>query len=209
MSDNETEFSTGKYALPKFWDSKYQEYPGCYEWYCCYSDIREQLLQYVSKEHKILYIGAGTSYLAIEMNKEGFNNISCMDVSEEACKQMMEKISTKNYKVDYYLDNVFAMKAESGSFDIIIDKGLLDSLVCKEDCNSDIEKMMNEINRVLCRQGKYLCISHTNDRSIYFKKNNIWTDNIEVIDLSINNQIEGNNNIKNIDSPYLHVITKP
>ena len=48
----------------------------------------------------------------------------------------------------------------SNEFNIVIDKGTLDSILCGDDSEANTEIMMSEINRVLCKDGYYICISY-------------------------------------------------
>ncbi len=49
---------------------------------------------------------------------------------------------------------------EDGRFNIVFDKGTLDSLLCAENAAGNVEKMLNEIYRVLSGNGVYVCISY-------------------------------------------------
>lgn len=57
-----------------------------------------------------------------------------------------------------------------GEFNIVIDKGTLDSILCGENANPLADKMINEIYRVLDKNGVFICISYSNEdsRKVYF-----------------------------------------
>lgn len=84
------------------------------------------------------------------------------------------------------------MKYPNESYDIILEKGLLDSILCKRDPEQDIAKMLKEIYRVLTKKGIYICVSHgePKKREIYFDKS-LWEVIIEVPSLSL--EIENEN----------------
>ncbi len=50
-----------------------------------------------------------------------------------------------------------------GLYNTVIDKGTLDSILCAENARVQIEKMMNEIYRVLDDNGVFICISYGNE----------------------------------------------
>ena len=62
--------------------------------------------------------------------------------------------------------DVRELEFENESFDVVIDKGLLDSILVKKLIKSgnysilNSEKMLNEIYRVLRQKGIYICISY-------------------------------------------------
>lgn len=45
-------------------------------------------------------------------------------------------------------------------FNIVLDKGTLDSVLCGDNSVPNAEKMMQEIFRVLCPRGVYICITY-------------------------------------------------
>jgi len=63
------------------------------------------------------------------------------------------------------------MKSFSNNqFNIVIDKGTLDSILCTENASTLVEKMIDEIYRVLDDNGIFICISYGNEdtRKAYF-----------------------------------------
>ena len=46
------------------------------------------------------------------------------------------------------------------SFDVVIDKSLLDALICGGGALANTQMMMDEIYRVLTPTGVYICVSH-------------------------------------------------
>lgn len=57
------------------------------------------------------------------------------------------------------------------TFDCIIDKGLLDSVLCGAYSKQNSKKMLREISRVLKKKGYYICVSYGDPdiRSHYFE----------------------------------------
>ena len=56
--------------------------------------------------------------------------------------------------------DVKQLKFENATFDVVIDKSLLDAMVCGDGAVENIGRMMSEIYRVLTPEGSYFCISH-------------------------------------------------
>ena len=51
----------------------------------------------------------------------------------------------------------------NGSFNVVFDKALLDSILCGENALPIVDKMINEIYRVLFNGGYYIVISNGNE----------------------------------------------
>jgi EEF1A lysine methyltransferase 4 len=61
---------------------------------------------------------------------------------------------------------------QNDQFNIIIDKGTLDSILCGENSIPIGEKMMAEVYRILAPGGTFICISYgdENNRKSFFVK---------------------------------------
>ena len=189
-----------------------------YEWYLSYPDFSHLVSKVVLREDKILHVGAGTSSkillidLSFDMEKDGYSNIVSTDISDNCIEFMNERVKTKGKNLSYLKSNVTNMNFENESFDVVVEKGLLDSLLCKENGIADAEQMIKEIYRVLGKRGRYLSISHSSERSVHFK---CQTWDIQVIPLSLKNAVEfdkkENNKLNNKQEKaehYLYVMTK-
>merc|ERR1712146_312188 len=52
------------------------------------------------------------------------------------------------------------MDLPDGSFDIVLDKATLDSILCGDGAASGGHKLLSEVSRVLAPEGAYVCVSH-------------------------------------------------
>merc|ERR1719376_313584 len=52
------------------------------------------------------------------------------------------------------------MELPDRKFNVVVDKGTLDSLLCGERSTHNAQKALMEISRVLQPNGVYICISH-------------------------------------------------
>lgn len=110
----------------------------------------------------------------------GYKKIISTDISQFIVNQMNE-ILYNRIGLLYEVDDVLNMKYEQGSYDAIIDKAVMDSLLCKKDVDSDITKMMKEAYRVLSPQGTYIIVSHGHQkiRECYFDKS-MWEWSVHI-----------------------------
>ena len=148
------------YGSQEFWNQRYKKELIPYDWYLEYEDFRNYLIPILKKydKPKILYIGCGTSLLGYHMYLEGYQNIYNIDCSEELINKLNERTdrpSTVKYK-QCLCEN---LSFPDGLFDVIIDKGTLDSVMCSEQALEKSRKMIQEIYRCLKSNGIYLCLS--------------------------------------------------
>ena len=74
-------------------------------------------------------MGAGNSRLSEEMYEEGYNTITNIDISNVCVKAMKEKYKEKGENFKYLLMDVKAMDFPEASFDAVVDKATLDSVL--------------------------------------------------------------------------------
>jgi ubiquinone/menaquinone biosynthesis C-methylase UbiE len=70
---------------------------------------------------------------------------------------------------------------KNGEFNVVVDKGTLDSLLCGDNSEPNAIKMLNEIHRVLTHNGVYICITYGAEESRlkYFVKYILIQKNLE------------------------------
>ncbi len=68
------------------------------------------------------------------------------------------------------MDVLDMSELSSGEFNIVLDKGTLDSVLCGDNSVPNAEKMMQEIYRILSPGGFYICITYGDEehRKKYF-----------------------------------------
>lgn len=63
-------------------------------------------------------------------------------------------------KLSYSHMDARSLAYEDDSFDVVVDKGCLDSILCGEDGAFGAKKLFQEINRVLTPKGVYICVTY-------------------------------------------------
>ena len=123
-------------------------------------------------------VGCGNSRLSEELYEEGFEDITNIDFSTKVITQMEEKNKVKYPKMSYKVMDALDMKEfQTGSFNVILDKGTLDSILCGDDSGSNVQTLINEIYRVLAPGGRYICITYGDPehRKKYYETQN-WSN---------------------------------
>ena len=148
------------YGRPEYWDLRYQKDPEPLEWHqLSWPGLKESFSAYVKPEHHILNVGCGNSVLSEEMFEDGFRDITNIDVSAVVIKAMQDRYQDKSGMVFKQMD-CRRMDFNDGSFETVIDKALLDSIVCGEGSTVNAHKYLSEVSRVLSSSGTLILVSH-------------------------------------------------
>ena len=112
----------------------------------------------------ILLVGTGNSALPRILH-DAFDSpvrITCLDYSPVCVEMIRSMYSDLCPNMDFVLGDATRLKEtlDSQMYDVIIDKGLLDALMCGEGFDSDLEKLMGGIDAVLTQRdwGMYVLV---------------------------------------------------
>ncbi|KAK8966943.1 hypothetical protein KSP40_PGU012452 [Platanthera guangdongensis] len=155
--------STGTHAYgePSYWDQRYRQDTGPFDWYQKYKRLAPLFDLYIRRSHRVLLVGCGNSTLGEDMASDGYLDIVNIDISSVVVEAMRQKYEDKP-ELKYITMDVRDMSAfESSSFDAVIDKGTLDSLMCGQNAHDNATKMLDEIGRVLKNNGVYILVDRT------------------------------------------------
>jgi len=149
-----------QYGKSDYWNERYTRETDPFDWYQRYDALGSIFKKYMKPTDKILVVGCGNSRLSEDMYKDGYKNITNIDISGVVIKAMEQKhkdYSGMTYKV---MDVTSMPEYAAGSFDVIIDKGTLDAVLCGEGSVSSCDKMLSEISRVLKAGGTFLMVTY-------------------------------------------------
>ena len=143
-----------------------------YEWHASVSNdmIVEKILRLENQKGKIgstLFIGCGNSHLPRKFYDacHGKARITCLDYSQP-CLDILKSLHSKDCPNMMFVNaNVLELSKvfceSSQKFDIIVDKGLLDALMCTENWSSTVKQLIKEIISVIeVNGGTYILISY-------------------------------------------------
>ena len=151
------------YGDPEFWEERYGADPDAsFDWYQPYDTLRPFLMPYLSvrPNFEVLVAGCGNSPLPAQLSDDGFENISCVDVSQTVIDQMSKRYAD-NSDLDYWQADMTSLEVvPNESFDVVFDKALLDALLCGEESFDKALMMLGEVHRVLKPGGHYICLSY-------------------------------------------------
>lgn len=200
------DFAMGSYGEPQYWNTRYHDKNTQFDWYLTYRNPRVRDLlrkQFKDAESKILQIGCGNSRLAEQLHEDGFKHVTSVDISEVVIAQMKERCASKPELVFDHQD-VRKLDFNSEYFDVAIDKGTMDSLLCGEDSFTNVHEMLKEVSRVLVPGGVFVVVSYglPTSRLVHLEKPEFnWTAEHFEIDKEIGAEDKGT-------SYHVYVLTK-
>ncbi|KAH7815386.1 putative Endothelin-converting enzyme 2 B (Ece2B) [Monocercomonoides exilis] len=150
----------GQYGEQKYWEERYNTEQAPFDWYLRYQHLKPLLAPFMTDESCILDIGCGSSKLAEELYDDGKKNIKCIDYSANIINKMQDANISARPEIDWAEMDVKAMSFDDETFDLIIDKGTSDAILCGTDSYAQLSSMLKEVSRVLKKGGVYVVITY-------------------------------------------------
>ena len=109
----------------------------------------------------LLCVGCGDSSFSADLYDQGFTNVCSTDVSEVVIDRMKEAPdSLSRPSLRWCVDDACASSFADGAFDAVLDKGLIDCLMCESQ--EAVAKAVVEAGRVLRPGGRHIVLCFTN-----------------------------------------------
>lgn len=138
-------------SMYDLWEQIYRKETKTYKWKPSDSVVSFRPILKDISAHKVLDLGCGTGRNAIYLGKEGFIVVG-IDISKTALQVAEQKIENEDLQnVILVYGDIASLPFPSQHFDAIISINVI-----HHNKISDIEKMVNEIYRVLRHDGKGL-----------------------------------------------------
>jgi ubiquinone/menaquinone biosynthesis C-methylase UbiE len=151
------------YGNPSYWDERYAANPNAqFDWYQPYVTLKEYLIPLLSvhPDFEILVAGCGNSGISKSLYDDGYKNITSVDLSTVVIKQMVARYATSPQLEFLPADMTNLDGVPDKAFDLILDKALLDSMLCGDESFEQALLMLAESYRVLKSGGMYVAISY-------------------------------------------------
>lgn len=169
-----------QYGKPNYWDERYTKDPEPFDWYQRYSGIKEICGTYLQKTDNILMVGCGNSRLSEDMYEDGYKSITNVDISKVCIEQMIAKLGDKAGLTWKHMDCTSLDFADE-TYDAVVDKGTMDSLLCGEGSTSNVNKMCSEVSRCMKANGVFVIISYgIPDNRLSYLENSDYQWTVEV-----------------------------
>lgn len=177
--DNVEANSRPDYFSNEYWEQRYRNDTEPFDWYLTWNDLKEIILPEIKKYDSALYVGCGSSTIAYNLIQDGFHKVTGLDISKTVISQNKSRYSNIS-NLDFIAEDVGKMDTifPKNSFDFIIDKGMMDSMITSLSSSRNVPQMMNKIHDVLNQNGIFVEISYgvPATRFFYFANlNDYWT----------------------------------
>jgi ubiquinone/menaquinone biosynthesis C-methylase UbiE len=172
-----------QYDKALYWEERYEKKPEPFDWYQRWPGLKDTLQKFIQKDHIILMAGSGNSHLSEEMYEEGYHHITNIDISTVVVKTMKAKYQDKQGMTYEHMD-ARAMDFQDGVFNVVVDKALIDSILCGEGSRYNVQQMLPEISRVLQPNGVYVAISHGRpDCRFHYLQQRKYGWNVDIVEV--------------------------
>lgn len=117
------------------------------------------------KEDRFLHCGCGNSSLPFDLYKRGYLDQTAVDYSASVIFRMRERCVEERLEIRFLEGDVTAMEFADGSFDVVVDKGTLDAMMCGQDEDvwspsasvvASVGRYVDHVHRVLRGGGTFL-----------------------------------------------------
>eukprot|EP00919_Chromeraceae_sp_WS-2016_P048427 GHVR01114714.1.p1 GENE.GHVR01114714.1~~GHVR01114714.1.p1 ORF type:complete len:170 (+),score=33.66 GHVR01114714.1:37-510(+) len=135
-----------EYGNPDYWDSWYERVRGQFEWYMEFDDYAYALEDYLTGDRasqEVLVLGCGSSKMGEQLYNRGFHHITNIDTCAKVIDDMAAKYSHLD-GVDFHVGDASRLLFPCECFDVVMDKGCLDALLCAEGGKVDAVYMVVE-----------------------------------------------------------------
>ena len=147
------------YGKSDYWDERYKANDTTFDWFVAYEPLRDLVQSVVRHDHKVLVVGAGNSRLSPQMYDGGYQNITNIDISEVVIHQMKSRYKDQE-QMSWLKMDALKMEFADNSFDVVIDKGTVDSLLCGTNSFHNVYQMNKNVARVLRKGGRYIVVTY-------------------------------------------------
>jgi ubiquinone/menaquinone biosynthesis C-methylase UbiE len=143
------------YSKKEFWNNRFSSTEGNFDWYADWTQLKPHFTPLLTNESLILNVGCGNSKMSNQMYQDNFKSITNIDISNIVISKMKQQYPDQTF-IEMDATN---MTFPSNNFDVCIDKGTLDALMCSD--NLDLAtKLIQEMHRVTKVNGYYTIITH-------------------------------------------------
>lgn len=154
------------------------------EWLAEFKEIESVLLRQLGhKDMEVLIPGCGNSSLPIHLLQLGYQNLTCIDFSENLITEMQQRY--EDLPIDWVNMDARALDLPSNCCDAVVDKALLDCISCHENAAEEISRLQSEVFRVLKKGGLYIVFSNgkPGTRLPYFENSGLEWETVEAVSL--------------------------
>eukprot|EP00804_Cyclotella_cryptica_P000371 CCRYP_008690-RE/>CCRYP_008690-RE protein AED:0.42 eAED:0.42 QI:381/1/1/1/1/1/2/219/265 len=157
-----------EYGSKEYWDKRYSRVTTPFDWMTSYENLAPTLEPLLpDKDKRILIVGCGDAPFSADLfHAGGYCNQVNADYSEIVIDKQMQLWPEIDWRV---MDCLNMNQIEDSSFDVVIDKSLIDTTMCYQNGFDTTMRLYSELHRVLKPGGRLITISlHTEEEVLTF-----------------------------------------
>jgi hypothetical protein len=147
------------------WENYYRESNKTVEWHSSVN-LTRIVNAFVPRGRSCIILGCGNAPALprLLLSHVAAKNVVCIDSSQTSLNLL--KSNLKGFgldKIEYICGDAITLSStlgKAGKVDVILDKGLMDAILCGEGWNTPIQKLLHESQQILSDKGFYLLISY-------------------------------------------------
>ncbi|CUE91335.1 methyltransferase, putative [Bodo saltans] len=148
-----------EYGKADYWDERYKSNDTTFDWFVAFEPLRDVLQSLAKPDYKILVIGCGNSRLSPQLYESGYQNVVNIDISEVVVNQMRARYKELD-RMEWLKMDVMKLEFPDNHFDLVIDKGTVDSLLCGGNSFHNVYMMNKNVSRVMKRGARYVVVTY-------------------------------------------------
>lgn len=146
------------YGKADYWEERYARAEEDFDWFFGWSTLGTTIAQFYTPTDRVLIIGCGNSVMARDMLGTGFPLIANIDLSTTIISQLRERYKDEP-RLQWFTMNCAQLTFPDESFDLVIDKGTIDAIMCGDNYEEIVNATMGEAFRVLTNGGRLIVVT--------------------------------------------------
>ncbi len=137
-----------QYGRIQYWDMRYANEHEPFEWYYGYEYFRDTILDAIPLHRRTMVAGCGSSFMLGDMADDGYENLVGADWSRVVIAQL--KYRYRDYpEIEMFQGNLVDTDLPEASFGAIVDKAVMDSMLCTNTSTVTISQYIYEVRSLL------------------------------------------------------------
>ena len=133
-----------------FWNNVYKSKDiDAVSWYADRLDTSLELIEKncLQKENSIIDIGSGRSSLVDDLCNRGYNNLTLLDISEEAISQTLNRLGELPVSIKTIIGNISKITTQENLYDLWHDRAVFHFLTEKTQRNKYIQNLKRSLKK--------------------------------------------------------------